>query len=308
MLQFTLRRMLRSALTLWVVVSAVFVVLRLTGDPAQAMLPDDATPQQVESFRHRFGLDESIPVQYARYVSRVAHGDFGESLRERRPATELIRSRIPATLELGAAAIAIGLLLGIPAGVLAALKHNSLWDRLLMGAAFFGQSAPNFFVGILLILLFALQLKLLPSSGRGGWQHLVLPAITLATGLLAVMARMTRSSLLEVVGQDYVRTARSKGLTGRAVLLRHCFRNAAIPLITVLGLHTGALIGGAAITETVFAWPGVGRLAVGAITTRDYPVIQVIVIMIAASVVVVNLGIDIAYGLLDPRIRLRSGS
>lgn len=308
MLQFAIRRVLRSGLTLWVVVSAVFVVLRLSGDPAQAMLPDDATPQQVESFRRRFGLDQPIAVQYARYLSRVAHGDFGESLRERQPATDLIRSRIGATLELGGAAILIGLLLGIPAGVLAALRHNSLWDRLLMGAAFFGQSAPNFFVGILLILLFGLQLKLLPSSGRGGWQHLVLPAFTLATGLLAVMARMTRSSLLEVVRQDYVRTARSKGLTSRTILVRHCLRNAAIPVMTVLGLHTGVLIGGAAITETVFAWPGVGRLAVGAITTRDYPVIQLIVIMIAASVVVVNLGMDITYGLLDPRIRLGSRS
>jgi peptide/nickel transport system permease protein len=293
---------------MWVVVTLVFAVLRLTGDPAQAMLRDDATPEQIASFRSRFGLDASIPVQYLRYTERVLHGDFGESLRERRPATELLRTRVRPTLELGLAALLISLAVGIPAGVLAALRHNGVLDRLLMAFAFVGQSAPNFFVGIVLILLFALQLNLLPSSGRGGWQQLLLPALTLSTGLLAAVARMTRSSLLEVIRQDYIRTARAKGLLQRQVLFRHALRNAALPVVTLIGLQVGALIGGAAITETVFAWPGVGRLAVSAITNRDYPVIQLIVIVVAASVVLVNLCVDLAYGLLDPRIRARANA
>ncbi|MGD9893062.1 MAG: ABC transporter permease [Dehalococcoidia bacterium] len=303
MLKFFVRRLLRSILTLLLVVTAVFIALRVTGDPAQAMLPDDATPEQMEAFRERFGLDHSIPVQYARYIQQLAQGEFGESLRERRPATDLLRSRIRPTLELATAALVIGLAVGIPAGVLAAVKHNQVWDRVLMGGAFLGQSAPNFFIGIILILVFALELKLLPSSGRGGWQNLILPALTLSTGLLAGTARMTRSSMLEVIRQDYVRTARAKGLPERALLIRHCLRNAAIPVITLIGLQVSVMIGGAAIVETVFAWPGVGRLAVNAIAIRDYPVIQLIVIMVAASVVVVNLGVDLIYALLDPRIR-----
>jgi peptide/nickel transport system permease protein len=308
MLRFAVRRGVRSLLTLWLVVTIVFVVLRLTGDPAQAMLRDDATPEQMEDFRRRFALDDPIPVQYVRYFQRLAQGDFGESLRERRPASELVRTRVRPTLELGAAALLIGVPLGVVAGVLAALRHNRLSDRLLMGLAFVGQSAPNFFVGILLILFFSLRLGLLPSSGRGGPEHLILPAVTLATGILASMSRMMRSALLEVIRQDYVRTARAKGLMRRAVLVRHCLRNAALPVITILGLQIGAIIGGAAITETVFAWPGVGRLAVNAIAIRDYPVIQLVVIVVAASVVLANLCVDIAYGLLDPRIRLGSGS
>jgi peptide/nickel transport system permease protein len=308
MVRFALRRALRSLLTLWLVVTIVFVVLRITGDPAQSLLRDDATPEQVASFRNRFGLDDPLPVQYVRYIERLAHGDFGNSLRDRRPVIDLLQERLRPTVELGLAALAIGLAIGVPAGVVAALRHNTPLDRLLMVGTFLGQSAPNFFIGILLVLLFALQLKLLPSSGRGGLDHLILPAITLATGLIAATARMTRSSLLEVIRQDYVRTARAKGLQDRVVLVRHCMRNAALPVITILGLHIGVIIGGAAITETIFAWPGVGRLAVSAISTRDYPVIQLIVIVIAASVVLVNLCVDLTYGLLDPRIRAATGS
>ncbi|MEZ4680304.1 MAG: ABC transporter permease [Caldilineaceae bacterium] len=201
------------------------------------------------------------------------------------------------------AAILVALLIGIPAGILAALYHNSLWDRLLMAGAFFGQSAPAFFVGIVLILIFSLNLRLLPSSGKGTWQHLILPAFTLSTGLLASMARMTRSSMLEVIRQDYVRTARAKGLSNRGVVLRHCLRNAAIPVLTLFGISVGVLIGGAAITETVFAWPGIGRFAVRSIAIRDYPLIQYIVLLVAASVVTVNFIVDVLYGILDPRIR-----
>ncbi len=303
MLRFALVRLLRGIVTLWLVVTTVFVVLRLSGDPAQAMLSDEATPAQIENFRRRFGLDRPIPVQYARYLLNLTRGDFGDSLSERRPVTDLIAARVGATLQLGATAIAIAVLCGRPAGILAALWRNSLWDRALMGLAFVGQSAPNFFIGIVLILLFSLQLRLLPSSGRGSWQHLILPAFTLATGLLAALARMTRSSLLEVIRQDYVRVARAKGLSERRVIWRHCLRNAAAPVVTIFGLSIGGVIGGAAIVETVFAWPGIGRLAVNAISIRDYPVIQCIVLMVALSVVAVNFLVDIAYGLLDPRVR-----
>ncbi len=303
MLRFALVRLLRGLVTLWLFVTTVFVVLRLSGDPAQAMLSDEATPAQIENFRRRFGLDRPIPVQYARYLLNLTRGDFGDSLSDRRPVTALIAARVGATLQLGAAAIAIAVLCGLPAGILAALWRNSLWDRALMGLAFVGQSAPNFFIGIILILLFSLQLRLLPSSGRGSWQHLILPAFTLATGLLAALARMTRSSLLEVIRQDYVRVARAKGLSERRVIWRHCLRNAAAPVVTIFGLSIGGVIGGAAIVETVFAWPGIGQLAVNAISIRDYPVIQCIVLMVALSVVAVNFLVDIAYGLLDPRVR-----
>ncbi len=303
MVRYTIRRFLRGLLTMWLVMTFVFVVLRLSGDPAEAMLPDDATVEQIAAFHHQHGLDQPIPVQYYRYFANILQGNFGNSLSEHRSVVELIEGRIGYTLQLGATAVAIALLLGLPAGILAALNRNSLWDRLLMAGAFFGQSAPSFFVGIVLILIFSLQLRLLPSSGKGTWQHLVLPAVTLSTGLLASMARMMRSSLLEVMNQDYVRTARAKGFGFRQVIVRHSLRNAAIPVLTLFGLSIGVLIGGAAITETIFAWPGIGRFAVKAIAIRDYPLIQFIVLLIAASVVLTNFIIDILYGIIDPRIR-----
>jgi peptide/nickel transport system permease protein len=307
MARFVLGRAARGVVTLWLVVTAVFVVLRLSGDPARAMLGPDATPEALAAFRARHGLDDPIPVQYGRYVANVLRGDFGDSLSGRRPALELFRLRVGATLELGAAAATIALVVGIPAGIVAALKRGSPWDRLTMLGAFVGQSAPNFFVGIVLILLLSLRTGVLPSSGRGDWTQLVMPAFTLATGLLATMARMSRSALLEVLGNDYVRTARAKGLTPHRVIVGHTLRNAAIPVVTLLGLWIGALIGGAAITETVFAWPGVGRLAVDAVADRDYPVIQLVVLVVAASVVAINFLVDVAYGVLDPRIASASG-
>lgn len=306
--RFVFLRLLRSLATLWLVVSVVFVALRVNGDPANALLPDDASAETIAAFHRLYGLDESIPVQYGRYIAALASGEFGISLQERRPVTEMVGGRIAATLRLGLTAVVIAIVLGIPAGVLAALNRNTAIDRLLMGLAFIGQSAPNFFVGIMLILLFSLQLRALPSAGSDTPAHLILPAFTLATGLLAGLARMTRSSLLDVVQQQYIRVAYAKGLRTRAVIVRHALRNAAIPVLTLFGLSVGTLIGGAAITETVFAWPGVGRLAVSAISVRDYPVIQFVVLMVAASVVAVNLLVDVAYGLLDPRIRHGSAS
>lgn len=308
MTRFILGRLLRGLLTLWLVMTAVFIVLRLSGDPATIMLGPDSPPEAIEAFRQRNGLDDPLPVQYVRYLGNLVQGDFGDSLRDDRPVTELLRLRLGATLELGIAAVLIAVVIGLPLGVLSALKHNSVWDRLAMLFAFAGQSTPGFFIGILLILCFSLQLTLLPSSGRGTWQQLLMPAFTLATGLLAALARMTRSAMLEVVRQDYVRTARSKGLSERGVVLGHIMRNAALPVVTLFGLSLGTLIGGAAITETVFAWPGVGRMAVSAVSNRDFPVIQLIVIVVAASVVLINLLVDITYGLLDPRVRIGAGA
>ena len=288
---------------MWVVVTLVFVALRLSGDPAKAMLSDEASQAQIDAFNRKYGLDQPIYLQYAYYLRNVLSGDFGNSLREQRPVTELVHARIGNTLLLGVAGIAIALVLGLPAGILAAIHHNRLLDRLLTAGTFLGQSLPNFFLGILLILLFSLHLRWLPSSGIGTWQHLILPAFTLSTGLLSSMARMTRSSLLEVMRQEYVRTARAKGFSNPQVILRHCLRNAAIPVLTLFGLSIGILIGGAAITETIFAWPGIGRFAVSAISMRDYPLIQYIVLLVAASVVTANFVVDLLYGVIDPRIR-----
>lgn len=303
MARYLLSRLFRSLVTLWLVVTLVFIVLRLSGDPARALLPDDAAPAVVAAFNQQYGLDQPLGVQYIRYVANVLQGNFGSSLSERRPVVELIQGRIGYTVQLGLVATLLGLLVGIPSGIVAALNHNRWWDRALMTFAFVGQSAPNFFIAILLILVFSLQLQLLPSSGKGSWQHLVLPAVTLSTGLMASVARMMRSSLLEVMGQDFVRTARAKGFGRWQVIARHALPNALIPVLTLLGISVGVLIGGAAITETIFAWPGIGRFAVKAIAIRDYPLIQYIVLLVAASVVVSNLLVDLLYGVIDPRIR-----
>jgi len=300
---FIVRRFLRGLITLWLVVTIVFFGLRISGDPVTLMLGFEATPEAIDSMQEKLGLNDSIPVQYLRYMQLVARGDFGNSLREPRPVTEVVLDRVPATLELAFASLVLAVVIGIPIGIFAALRRNSLVDRGLMAFAFLGQSAPNFFVGILLILCFSLWLQVLPSAGRGTWQHLIMPAVTLSTYGMASMARLTRSSILEVLGADYVRTARAKGLRDSSVLLGHVLRNAALPVITILGLQVGLAISGAVITETVFAWPGMGRLAANAVFRRDYPVIQFTVLLIATSVVLINFLIDIIYGLVDPRIR-----
>lgn len=303
MTRYVVNRLLRGILTLWVVVTLVFVVLRLTGDPAQALLPDDATQDMIDAFNQRYGLDQPLPVQYVLYLRGLAAGDFGISLSDHQPVTKLVHGRLGATVQLGMVSILLAVVIGIPVGILAALRHNTLGDRLLMLGAFAGQSTPNFFVGIVLILIFSLHLRLLPSSGDSSWRHIILPALTLSTGLMSSMARMMRSSLLEVMNQDYMRTARAKGFGLGQAIVRHGLRNAAIPVLTLFGLSVGVLIGGAAITETVFAWPGVGRFAVRAIAVRDYPLIQYIVLLVATSVVATNFLVDVLYGWLDPRIR-----
>lgn len=303
MLAFTLRRFIRGALTLWLVVTLVFFGLRLSGDPVMLMLGDEASTEAVEALREKLGLNDPLPVQYVRYLQTIGQGDFGDSLRERRPATEIVVEKLPYTALLSLSAIFLAVGFGIPMGIFAALRRNSLVDRGLMALAFFGQSAPNFFIGIILILLFSMSLQILPSSGAGTWQHLLMPAFTLSTYGIASLARLSRSATLEVLSKDFVRTARAKGLREYSVQVRHVMRNAAIPVITVIGLQIGLAISGAIVVETVFAWPGMGRLIINSVFNRDYPVIQLAVLLIAASVVIVNFAVDIVYGLLDPRIR-----
>lgn len=306
MLGFVMRRFLRALITLWLVVTVVFFGLRISGDPVTLMLGFEATPDAIERMREKLGLNETVAAQYLRYLQLIGQGDFGDSIREPRPVTAVVFDRVPATLELALASLVISVVVGIPVGIFAALRRNSLADRGLMALAFLGQSAPNFFIGILLILCFSLWLQILPSAGRGTWQHLIMPALTLSTYGMASLARLTRSSILEVLSADYVRTARAKGLRDSSVMAGHILRNAAIPVVTVFGLQVGLAISGAVITETVFAWPGMGRLAASAVFRRDYPVVQFIVLLIAVSVVTINFAIDVFYGLIDPRIRQRA--
>lgn len=267
------------------------------------MLGDSPQPEAVEALREQLGLNDPLYIQYFRYAQTVATGDFGNSIREHRPTTDVVFERVPATLQLAAVSLTATLIIGITIGIIAALKRNSPIDRLVMAISFFGQAAPGFFVGILLILTFSLWLGLLPSSGRGSWQHLVMPVVTLSTHSIATLARLTRSSVLEVLNNDYIRTARAKGLQGSQVVIVHVLRNAAIPVITLIGLMVAGAISGTVVIETVFAWPGMGRLAANAVFNRDYPVIQLVVLLIAASVVCCNLLVDILYSLIDPRIR-----
>jgi peptide/nickel transport system permease protein len=302
MLNFIARRLLRACLTLTICVTAVFVVLRLAGDPTDILLPDD-TPSEVKAeYRERWGIDRPIPEQYLRYLAAVTRGDLGVSFADGRAAATVVAEAIPNTLLLAAAALGLALLIGISLGIFAALKHNSALDRIVMSIAVLGFSIPTFFLGILLILLFALTLRWLPSSGTETWWHLVMPTLTLAAGLLGKIARFTRTAMLEVLGQSFVRTARAKGVPRLPVLLRHVFPNAAVPLLMFLGIETGLLFAGAAVTETIFAWPGVGRLLVSSAGSRDLPVIQAAILFVAFVIIACNLTVDIIHALIDPRI------
>ena len=303
-LRYVVTKLLRALFTLWLVVTFVFVVLRLTGDPTDQLLPDDVSPQIVDHYRAAWGLDRPLWEQYLRYVQAALQGDFGVSFRNNDPALDLIMQRVPKTLELGAATILAALLIGIPLGVLAAIWRDSWVDRITMTISVLGFSMPNFFLGILLILLFALQLRLLPSSGYGTWAHMIMPVFTLATAFAGSLARFTRSAMLEVLSRDYMRTAEAEGASLSRRIWLHAFPNAAIPVVTVVGFYVGAIIGGAVVTENVFAWPGVGRLLTSAVGDRDLAVVQGIVVLVAMTMVTANLLVDLAYGWLDPRVRV----
>ena len=303
MLPYLGRRLLQLVPTLLGVTVVVFLLVRVSGDPTQLLLPETATPADRELFRKQHGLDRPLAIQYAQYVGNLIMGDFGRSLIDERSALDAVLQRLPATIELTVAAMLIAVLVGIPVGVLAAVRRGSVLDRLAMLGALTGQSMATFWVGILLILLFAVQLRWLPVSGRDGPRHLVLPAVTLSLYMMPVLARMTRSSMLEVWRQDFVRTARAKGLRERTVILRHALRAALIPVVTVLGLQFGGALAGAIVTESVFAWPGVGTFVLDAIYKRDYPVVQAAVLVVATVYILTNLLIDVLYVALDPRIR-----
>ncbi len=280
-----------------------FIILRVVpGDPAALMLSDMATPAEVEQMRVSLGVDKPVWEQFGIYLRQLATGDFGFSYRRGAPALPLVLSYIPATVQLGLAALALTIVIAIPLGVVAAIRKNSWIDNTLSVASLAGQSIPVFWLGIMLILVFAVQLGWLPTSGYGEPRYLVLPAVTLAFANIALVARLTRSSMLEVIRQDYIRTARAKGLSERVVMVRHALRNALAPVVTVIGLQIGALLGGAIITETVFGWPGAGALLVSSIAYRDYPVVQVLVVISAVVFVVTNILVDFIYVLLDRRV------
>lgn len=307
MTRFWLIKLGRTVLTLWFVVTFAFIVLRTSGDPVVALLGADAMPDEVEYFRQQWGLDQPLIIQYLRYVGQIATGQLGTSLRDGRPVIDIIAERLPATLQLGLAAFVLAALVGIPAGIIAALRRGGLLDRAVMACAVFGFALPNFFLGILLILLFSLTWQVLPSSGSGTLLHLVMPAITLATFTAGTLARFTRSAMLEVLDRPYMRAAAAKGVPGWRRVLFHALPNAAIPIVTVIGLNLGQLVAGAVVVETVFAWPGVGRLLVVAVSQRDLAVVQGLVLVIAVTMILANLLVDLLYGLLDPRIREGAG-
>jgi ABC-type dipeptide/oligopeptide/nickel transport system permease component len=298
-------RRLWSAVTVAVGVAAViFVLLHLSGDPVALMVPADAPPEVMEDMRRVLGLDRPLPEQFISYLWRAATGELGTSLRHNRPVAQLIGERLPRTMLLATAALVLAVALAIPAGVVSALRRGTMVDRVIMVLSVAGQAVPIFWLALMLIWLFAVRLEWLPVFGSGTPAHLVLPAVSLSTIVLGRLARLVRSSMLEVLEQDYVRTARAKGLAEAHVVLRHALKNAAIPIVTIVGLQLAQLLGGAVVTETVFAWPGVGALAAEAVFTHDFPVVQGVTLMISLIFVGANLAVDLSYVALNPRIRL----
>jgi peptide/nickel transport system permease protein len=307
MAQYIIRRLLQAVLVVFGVVTVVFIILNLTGDPVRLMLGEQASEEDITAVRRQLGLDRPLHEQYFKYLGNVARGDFGGSIRQRGlPAMDLVLERYPATLRLALTALAFSVLLATIFGIISAVKRFSVLDNVVMFLALFGQSVPNFWLGIMLILIFAVNLGWLPSQGFGGGdpRYLILPMLALAATPLARLTRLVRSGMLEILGQDYIRTARAKGLREGAVVIRHALKNAAIPLVTIIGLDMGALLGGAVVTETIFAWPGVGLLVIESINGRDFPVVQAAVFVIATSFVLINLLVDLIYTWLDPRVRL----
>ena len=306
MIRYLAKRLLLALPALWLIVTMVFLLAHIVpGDPVQQMLGEGARIQDLEQLRHSLGLDLPIPVQYGRYLAGVVRGNLGESFRFQQPVARVVLAHYPATLELAIFALLVCAAIGIPAGMFAAEYRGTTADHAVAVFTLFGLSVPNFALGPILILVFSVILGWLPVSGRGGISHLVLPSITLGAALAAILTRMVRTSVIEELSSDYVRTARAKGLPESAVLFRHAFRNALIPILTILGLQFGTLLAGTIVTETIFSWPGIGRLAVQAINARDYPLLQGCILLIAISYVLVNLLTDVVYAFVDPRVRLQ---
>jgi peptide/nickel transport system permease protein len=294
---YIIRRTLVSIPVILVVSIVVFAMIFLSGDPAVLMLPPEASEEQVAEFRHAYGFDDPFLVQYGRFLSKAIRGDFGKSLRYNQSAMELVLERLPATLQLSSASILLSVLISLPLGIIAALKRNSIVDYVASFLAVLGQSMPNYWLGFLLVYYLAVKLSLLPTSGGPGLKYVILPAVTIAFNLMALITRMTRSSMLDTLRENYIVTARAKGL------IEH-LRNALLPIVTIVGLQFGYILGGAVVIETIFAWPGLGLLTIQAIYNRDYPVVQAAVLFLTLSFVVINLLVDVSYQFIDPRIRL----
>jgi peptide/nickel transport system permease protein len=297
-------RFLRAVVTLLFCVTLVFVVLRTAGDPAEQLLPPETPPDVIADYREAWGLDQPIVVQYLIWLENVSRGDFGQSFASRRPVLELVSETLPRTMLLGVSALLLASVLGLTMGIAAALARGTFTDRALMAGAVLGYSMPVFFLGILLILLFALQLRILPSSGAKSLTHLILPTVTLALPLAGRVARFARTAMLEVMGRPFIRTAKAKGVGQLMVILRHALPNAAVPLLMFFGIEIGLVLSGAVVTETIFAWPGLGRLLVDSVSQRDLPVVQGVILMITAIIVLSNLLVDVLHALIDPKVSM----
>jgi len=298
-----LRKCLRALLTLWLVVTLAFVALRSAGDPAIVILGTDATPATIAAFHQAWGLDQPLPVQYARYLDHVLHGDFGRSFLDGRTAIAVVAERIPNSLRLSGLGFLLMLAIGIPAGIIAALNRGRALDRLVVAGAVIGHSVPSFFLAILLILLFSVRWKLLPSGGAGTPAAIIMPALTLAAGGAGVIARFTRAAMLDALRQNFVRAVQARGLGWPQTVRAHVLPNAAIPTLTMIGFLLGGIVASAVITETVFAWPGIGRLVITSVARRDLAVVQCIVLLVASTMVLANLTVELLYVVLDPRMR-----
>lgn len=303
MFRFVFLRFLRAAVTVLAVMTFAFIVLRMSGDPAQVLLGPDVPQNIVDAFREQWGLDRPLWQQYLSYMGAIFQGDFGLSMRDRAPALDLVLERVPATLMLTVPALILKICVGIPAGIYAALHRDSATDRGVILLAILGFTIPSFVMGLLLVLIFAVTLGVLPSGGYGSWQNAILPAITISIGGIGMIARFSRSAMIEVLGQPYIRTASAKGVKWRDVIRGHALPNAAIPIVTILGFMVGSLIAGAVVVETIFSWPGIGRLLIVSVSNRDLAVVQCILLLIAAVMVMSNLIVDLLYGWLDPRLR-----
>ena len=305
--KYFLVKTLRAFITTFLLVVFVFFVLRITGDPAQAMLPDDATEEDYIEFRQLWGLDKPLMEQFYIYCRNFVHGDFGQSYKDGRDVFEIISQRLPKSVWLMGMSIIFSIVVGLPLGIYAALHRNSFGDRFIMGTAVFGFSMPNFFLGIMFILIFSMKLHWLPSAGSDTWLHLLMPMITIGMTRMGSYARYTRSAMLNVLSKPYIITAKAKGANRNRMVYLHALPNAAIPIVTVIGTSIGHMVGGSVVIENVFAWPGVGRLLVSSVAVRDLPVVQAIVIIMGLAMVLANLLVDFTYGLLDPRIRVTAG-
>ncbi|MXQ10745.1 ABC transporter permease [Microvirga makkahensis] len=307
MLSFVLSRLLRAFITVLLVMTFAFCVLRLSGDPAQILLGPDAPQEAIDAFRERWGLNDPILVQYWAYLRSLLSLDFGMSMRDKSPALQLVLERIPTTLQLTVPALILKIGIGIPAGVYAALHRESVADRGVIMLAVLGFTMPSFVIGLLLVLIFSVTLGWLPSGGQDGWIHGILPTLTMSIGGVGILARFSRSAMIEVLGQPYIRAASAKGVSWRDVVWKHALPNASVPIVTIVGFMIGSLIAGAVVVETIFAWPGIGRLLVVSVANRDLAVVQCLLLVIAGTMVLANLAVDILYGWLDPRLSRKSG-